>query len=379
MARVLFGLSGDGRGHGSRSKPTIAHLIEQGHEVKIVSSGKGYEYLSDYYQVVQILGLRVVSDCGEVDAWKTLKELFQKLLRHGAGTFRKLLAEVDSFQPDIIISDFEPFISIIGAVKRIPLLSIDNQHVITLCNLRYPRSWLKEYLMAWTVCETFCGFADHFFITCFFMPPLKKNFQHRATQVGPILRKEVLEQQPSQKDQIAIYIRTPERAQEILPCIKETSGCRYLAYGFEGIGSESKNVTFKKLGEEFLKDLAASKAVITNAGHSLISEALYLGKPIFAIPTRGDFEQMINAYYVEKLGYGLYDFSPSVARLQTFRDNLEHYKKNIERDRANFNGNDQFFELLDAKMAESCRRPRRLLVPVSRPRLTKQVKSVVER
>ncbi len=377
MARVLFGLSGDGRGHGSRSKPTIAHLLEQGHQVKIVSSGKGYEYLSDYYQVMQILGLRVVSDRGEVDAWKTLKETFEKLFKYGAGTFRKLVAEIDSFQPDIIISDFEPFISVIGAVKRIPLLSIDNQHVITMCRLEYPRSWLKEYLMAWTVCETFCGFADHFFITCFFRPSLRKNYRHKATQVGPILRKEVLEQQPSEKDQIAIYIRTPERAQEILPLISETSGYHYLAYGFEGIGSESKNITFKKLGEEFLQDMAASKAVITNGGHSLISEALYLGKPIFAIPTRGDFEQMINAHYVEKMGYGLFDLSPSAARLQTFRDNLESYKKNMERDRANFNGNSQFFELLDARMAELLRRPRRPLVPVTRPLLTKRVKSLV--
>lgn len=369
MARVLFGLSGDGRGHGSRSKPTIAHLMEQGHEVKIVSSGKGYEYLSDYYQVVQILGLRVASDAGEVDVWKTLKDTFERLLKYGAGTFRKLLAEVDSFQPDIIISDFEPFISVIGAFRRIPLLSIDNQHVITLCHLEYPRSWLKDYLLAWTLCETFCGFADHFLITCFFMPSLRKTFVHKVTQVGPILRSELLEQQPSEKDQIVIYIRTPERAQEILPCLEKLGDCHYLAYGFEGTCSEKGNITFKKMGGGFLKDLAESKAVITNAGHSLISEALYLGKPIFAIPTRRDFEQMINAYYVEKLGYGLYDFSPSVARLQTFRDNLEHYKKNIERDRANFNGNRQFFELLDAKMAELCRRPR----------LTKRVKSVVER
>lgn len=379
MARVLFGLSGDGRGHGSRSKPTIAHLMEQGHEVRIVSSGKGYEYLSDYYQVVQILGLRVVSDSGEVDAWKTLKEMFQKLLKHGAGTFKKLLAEVNNFQPDVIISDFEPFISIIGAVKRIPLLSIDNQHVITLCHLEYPRSWLKEYLMAWTVCETFCGFADHFFISSFFMPPLKKNFLHRATQVGPILRSEVLRQQPSEKDHVVIYIRTPERAREILPCINEISGCHYLAYGFDGACSEKGNITFKKMGEEFLKDLAESKAVITNGGHSLITEALYLGKPIFSIPTRGDFEQMINAYYVERLGYGLYDFSPSAVQIQTFIDNLEHYQQNIARDSSNFNGNTHFFELLDAKMEELCSRPQRRLVPVARPRLTKQAKSLVGR
>ena len=67
MAKILFGLSGDGIGHGSRSKATIAHLIERGHEVRIVSSGKGYEFLIDYYQVVQILHLKVAHETGEVN------------------------------------------------------------------------------------------------------------------------------------------------------------------------------------------------------------------------------------------------------------------------------------------------------------------------
>ncbi len=356
MVKVLFGLSGDGRGHSSRSKATIAHLIEQGCMVRIVSSGAGYEYYRDYYKVVKILGLRVASDSGEVHAWKTLKDTFEKLLREGAGTFRKLLAEIDNFHPDIIISDFEPFTSVIGAFKRIPLLSIDNQHVITLCNLEYPRSWLTEYLMAWTVCETICGFADHFFVTSFFTPPLKKNFLHKATQVGLILRNEVLEQRTFTGEHVLIYIRTPERAQELLPFIEEIDACHYTVYGFKGSCSLKKHITFKQTSEQFLQDLATSKAVITNGGHSLISEALYLGKPIFSIPTQRDFEQMINAYHVEKLGYGRYNFSPSATHIQAFINNLEHYRQNIERDKTQFKGNSRFFELLDAKIKELCNR-----------------------
>jgi uncharacterized protein (TIGR00661 family) len=365
MAKVIFGLSGDGRGHGSRSKITIAHLLNSGHEVKVVSSGKGYEYLSDYYQVVRICGLRVVSDSGKVDAWKTVKETFDKLSNQGMETFRTLLREVDSFKPDIIISDFEPFTSVIGAFKRIPLISIDNQHVITLCNLRYPRSWLTEYIMAWTICETICGFADYYFITSFFTAPLRKVFRHKAIQVGLILRNEVLEQKTSTGKHILIYIRTPERAQELLPHIEEIDTCRYIAYGFKENCSSKKHIIFKYTSEEFLHDLAASKAVITNGGHSLISEALYLGKPIFSIPTRRDFEQMINAYHVEKLGYGKYDFSPSVMDIQAFINNLDSYEQHIERDKTQFNGNNRFFELLDAKIEELCtRRLRSVRSPV---------------
>ena len=46
--------------------------------------------------------------------------------------------------------------------------------------------------------------------------------------------------------------------------------------------------------------------MIANAGFSLVSEALHLGKPYLALPVRHQFEQLFNAYYVQKMGYGQY-------------------------------------------------------------------------
>ena len=54
-----------------------------------------------------------------------------------------------------------------------------------------------------------------------------------------------------------------------------------------------------------MKDLAASRAIVTNGGLSLIGEAIYLGKPIFSVPVKNQFEQVMNARYLEELGYGL--------------------------------------------------------------------------
>jgi len=366
MAKVLVGLSGDGRGHSSRCKATIAHLLEKGHEVKIVTSGKGYEYLHDYYNVINILGLKVASDTGEVDNWRTLTDTFEKLSKHGLKTFRMLRSEVESFKPDAIISDFEPFVIVIGAYKRIPLISIDNQHVITLCHLDYPKTWLKEYIIAWLVCNAIASYSDYYFITSFFQPKLRKAFLKKATQVGPILRQEVLQQTATTEDHILIYIRTPEWSRSIVPLLKKMPEYQFCAYGFEPVNTMNNHITVKIPSEtEFLQDLAAAKAVITNGGHSLISEALYLGKPILSIPTRGDFEQMINAYYVEKLGYGMYTDSLSFKDLQEFVTNLDHFKRNISHDSHKFNGNDRFFELLDSRLARlpSSKVPSNQLLP----------------
>ena len=40
-------------------------------------------------------------------------------------------------------------------------------------------------------------------------------------------------------------------------------------------------------------------AVITSAGFTLLGEAVYLHKPVLAIPVEGQFEQILNAHYVD--------------------------------------------------------------------------------
>jgi uncharacterized protein (TIGR00661 family) len=80
----------------------------------------------------------------------------------------------------------------------------------------------------------------------------------------------------------------------------------------------------------------------------LICEALYLGKPIYSIPLSNTFEQIINGFMVEKKGYGLYDIKPNYKRLNMFFEGLDYYRKNIERDKENFCGNEELFKCLDS-------------------------------
>jgi UDP:flavonoid glycosyltransferase YjiC (YdhE family) len=44
--------------------------------------------------------------------------------------------------------------------------------------------------------------------------------------------------------------------------------------------------------------------VICTAGFTLISEALYLGKPLLVVPNQGIFEQTLNALFLQRQGLG---------------------------------------------------------------------------
>ncbi len=49
--------------------------------------------------------------------------------------------------------------------------------------------------------------------------------------------------------------------------------------------------------EGFIEALRTARGVVAGGGFSLLSEAVYLGKPILSIPLRGQFEQTMNARY----------------------------------------------------------------------------------
>jgi len=81
---------------------------------------------------------------------------------------------------------------------------------------------------------------------------------------------------------------------------------------------------------DFLEDLRNCKAVIANAGFSLLSEAFYLGKPYLAVPVHHQFEQVFNAYYVDKVGYGTYWDELNKERVESFLFNLPAYRENLK-------------------------------------------------
>ena len=91
----------------------------------------------------------------------------------------------------------------------------------------------------------------------------------------------------------------------------------------------------KKFSEtEFVKLLADAKAVICNGGYSFISEAVYLHKPICSVPIANQFEQFVNAAYVQKIGFGRHfnqftadNIKAFLFDINLFENNLKSYKQ----------------------------------------------------
>ena len=58
-----------------------------------------------------------------------------------------------------------------------------------------------------------------------------------------------------------------------------------------------------------------------------MSEAVYLKKPLLSVPLKGQFEQLMNARYLERLGFGMSVPSTSKAALAEFVDRMPEFEQ----------------------------------------------------
>jgi uncharacterized protein (TIGR00661 family) len=121
--------------------------------------------------------------------------------------------------------------------------------------------------------------------------------------------------------------------------------CRFIAYGF-GREGEEKNIVYKRPSSDgFFADLTGARAIVANSGFSLVTEALHLGKPYLAVPVSHQFEQIFNAYSLEKSGYGAYWEDLNKERVESFLYNLPVYREALTKYPRQ--GNKALFEKLD--------------------------------
>jgi len=340
MANILYGVQGVGHGHSIRAM-TIAHSFPQ-HNFLFVSDRDGYNLLRPEYDVCRLAVNESLVSAHSLTYSGSVYS-FCKNLCCGRAGFRKTMQRIDSFKPDVAITDYEPNLPGICRTIGLSCLSLDHQHVIRFGKVKLPANKnvaLSLFRMAiWMQFQK----LKNYMIISFFAPPIKAK--HQVEIFPPIFRQQVLDRTPSEGDHILAYhgYTTTSKFHTFLSSLPYPVRC----YGM-GENRVVGNVTYKKNStDHFLDDLASCRYVMGTAGHTLLSEALFYGKPVMAFPIRNACEQFINGYYLEKNGYGLMNdaFHPSENTLAIFENNQESYKKTIQE--KSFFGNEKVIAVLD--------------------------------
>lgn len=326
--RILYGVVGEGMGHATRSCVILRHLVARGHDVQIVVSGRAHAFLKKTFpllEVHEIAGLNMVYEDNAVQRRRTALDFLKKLpgFAENFETFTRL---AEGFRPELVVSDFESFAYLFAKKYDLPVLSIDNMQIINRCTLDVdiPPEEQGSFQMAKAIVKAKLPHCDHYLITTFFFPPVRKP---RTSLFPPILRDAVLDARPTVGEHVLVY-QTSDTFHDLVPTLQRLPG-KFYVYGLKR-DEQLGNVTLKGFSEDgFVRDLAAARAVLAGGGFSLMGEAVYLHKPLLSVPLVGQFEQTLNALYLQKLGYGEYHRGLDEKSIQQFIDRAPEYAKNL--------------------------------------------------
>ena len=348
--KILYGVVGEGMGHAIRSRVVIEHLLQGGHEVEVMASQRAAGFLANHFpNVHRIHGMHIIYEANQVRRGATL---WSNALQGAAALPQQIRAYfelVEDFEPEIVVSDFESWTYLYGKTKGLPVLSIDNMQIIA--RTAHPPEVLTgarlDYELTRALVAGKLPFCEHYLIGTFFYPT---GLKERTTLVPPILREDVLAATSGTGEHLLVY-QTGEGYGELTQALTEANvECR--VYGMrrdletEVVEGKLHYRPFSEAG--FIADLASARGVIAGGGFTLMSECVYLHKPLLAVPIRGQFEQVLNARYLEHLGYGLAATSVSAAAVQHFLEQIPCCAERLAT--YHQDGNALLFEALDHQL-----------------------------
>ena len=133
------------------------------------------------------------------------------------------------------------------------------------------------------------------------------------------------------------------------------SGIECRIYGYKrDLQSELRegNLVFKPFSEAgFIDDLRTARGVVGGGGYTLMSEAVYLKKPMLSVPIGGQFEQVLNALYLQKLNYGMHATALDGKVLGEFLERIDGCAQSLST--FTQDGNTVLLDKLDALLGEA--------------------------
>jgi len=284
--KILYGIQLNGNGHITRSLELINQLKAKGYDVDVIASGGNYSIeLPEGTKKFKGLSM-YFNKSGRINWFKTLILLnIFKLIKD---------LDYDCSDYDLVISDFEPISAYSAKKYKVKSIGISNQVSI---NSHFLHSL----------------FINNF-APCDYYIPLDYTNDYQ-----PIISEKFLKGKISDENFYLVYLSaySIERLVEEL----EHSDKKFKVYSSEIIrDSVYKNIEFKKSNKDsFQSDLLKCSGVITASGFSTTSEALVLGKKLWSIPIKGQFEQINNSRKLNELG--VYTDDLTSENLETWLNN----------------------------------------------------------
>jgi uncharacterized protein (TIGR00661 family) len=368
MASIVYSICGEGRGHATRARAVVEGLRAH-HQVTLFASGCAHDMLADYCRetgvgLFHIPGLHFeYTRRGRVALLRTVSAAAGFKLAIGRYV-RAVQPTLERLAPDLVVADFEPILPRAARRMGVPFVSFDHQHYLVVSDLSaLPAGLRQRAALAAPFVRALYDWQIATIVSSFYAPPLKEAYTD-TTLVGTLIRPEIAGLRPERGRHLVAYIRR-QAAPDVLEALR-ACGREVRLYGLGPRPAEG-NLRFLAVDERrFVDDLASCDAVVSTAGNQLVGEALYLGKPMLVLPEARNFEQAVNAHFLEQSGAGWAESGRLEAeRVGAFLEQREAFRAAIHPDR--IYGNKAAVRALERALHRTGERtPPRALLPAAR-------------
>jgi uncharacterized protein (TIGR00661 family) len=319
---IVYGVSGEGLGHVYEAIQVIKRLGREGHAVKALTYGdRACRSLAEF-NPTRIEGVHLQFGAHGMSLPKTIRRNL-RCFPFFLWNWRRLKKEIGDFKPDAFITAYEPFSMLMAHAMSKPLISMDNQNEIL--HVKAPPGTPLFDLWLVKLATRVCTFGARTYIIKSLAKPESDDPRFRF--VSAVIQDEIRALRPTQDGPVLVYLTKPNPGLiGMLKSMNET----FVVYCGSPV-AEDGNISFRAQGATYPRDLGACKAIIATTGFSLIADSVYLKKPYFGAPLRGQFEQTYNAHFLRQLGIGEFSESITKADLERFLGNLAGYRARLER------------------------------------------------
>lgn len=345
-AHILWGVCGIGHGHTFRQLPLIQHFADEGHKIMIFAYNNSFDVLSKQFQKMSNVEIEAVAVPYYVGTRTGLD--FNATAQHPAnqnvdfqGINARAMTHAASFigKPDLVISDYEPVSAQYAYAQNAPLVTLDQQSKYLNADIPdelHGQSYIDEVERL----RMFFPKATKRLACSFFDVAQKKTSSDKVTICPPILRSEIVNMQRHKTDtpSILIYLSAQmpqaQSIEDITKICTLFTNVHFHLFTHQAHNQiHSDNITLYPHGTHAFQDVMRScHGIISTAGHSLLSEAMALAIPVYALPLPL-YEQQMNAHIIHTGGFGMSSDTLTATSLAKFLDNLTIFEQAIRDDR----------------------------------------------
>ncbi len=300
--RIVYGVQSTGKGHLSRFLALKPKFERDGHEILVIISG--FDDPPAYFlqglghvHMERFPGLSMIEDgVGGISKRRTLKA-FASHLPGLLESIYRAHGIITAFDPDLIVSDFEPITGSPLVAPGVYKVGIGNQPILHHPAVEHLQGMKMQRFNIRIVEKLFTSGVDvrlgsHFF-------PVDDSC------LPPILRSDVLNAVPENRGHVLVYHAFSGHLASVVAYAGKHPQTRFVVYGQdEPLRDSPGNIHFEHDSDRFVADLVSCDTVIGTAGFQTICEAFYLGKKLVVQPIDGHYEQKWNAAEVERHGMG---------------------------------------------------------------------------